>query len=746
MVERLFKEIRDSLKLRGWVLKVGVPILAMIPVGIAVVLVAGANSSNGNNPTPDTASLGFPPANFANADFTTSGAQAGRGLSQSLGPVAASGNVVVTTGIETGTQTTRADFFVSQDAGKAWQLATTQGPGGSNPPPGHAPTRIAVGPNGWVAVGPDSIWTSQNGTTWTLDSAAGLPQQPGDKINVLTRTANGFLAAGQNGTTPIVWTSQNGMTWQRTQPTLPGARDIRFATATANAIVVAGDAAAGGSGVWRSTDGATWTAVTVPRTGGRNTITGLAQLANGFVAVRPSTVASKAVVYTSPTGQTWTRSGQFGTVDGSALTLGLVSGGTSGVVVTGTAIGFQFVFISTDGTNWIGSNQFGTVRGETLAGVALPGNNVAVTTGTSRTANARRTPLLALIGAHGAATPVNLAGPVRHELAVNAVAASGGTQVAAGSADGFPAIWASTDGGTTWRRAAGAAFTRAGVQQLAGVAHGNAGWVAVGGVVTAAAAHPVVVTSPDGAAWTAADAEPAFAGAGLTATAVAAGPSGYVITGQQNGTATAWFSAGLAGWQRETLPAVAGSKIRSVAASGRGFVAVGTSGTKPISFISPNGRSWSLVSLPLPPGASSAALRFVAADGNRVAAIGTEVTAAGQSKPFAAESTDAGATWVDSALPVSSGNATVTALTAAGTGFTATGAFGATPGKQDVVIWSLRTGTVWSEATPAGRGLQGAGIQEITALTTAGNELTGIGFVSTAATEQPTIWQSPIRG
>jgi len=745
--QRLLKEIRTALRPRGWVVKVAVPILAMIPVGIAVVIIAGANNSNGTTtPSPDTTSLGFPPANFATADFTTSAAQAGRGLSQSLGAVVASGNEVVAIGTESGAQTNHTEFFVSQNGGRTWRLATEQGPGGANPAPGHRPTHIAVGPDGWVAVGPDSIWTSPNGTTWTLDSATGLPTQAGDQINVLTHTATGFLAAGENGTTPVIWLSVNGMTWQRVQPALAGARDIRYATATANAIVISGDLRTGGSGVWRSTDGTNWTAVTVPRTDAKNTIAGLAQLGNDFVAVRPGTRASRAEVYTSATGRTWTRSAQLATADGAALTLTFVKGGTTGAVVTGEADGFLIAFISANGTTWAGSDPFGTVRTETQTGVALTSGNVAVATGIGRVTNARRTAQLALVAANGAARRVALTGTVKHELAVTAVAASGATQVAVGSADGFPAIWTSTDGGTAWKRAVSAALTRNGVQQLAGVVHGNAGWVAVGGVVTNAVAHPVVVASANAVNWTAADNEQAFAGAGLSATAVTAGPEGYVIVGQQGRTPVAWFSAGLAGWQRVTLPGGAGSEVTGVVAASRGFVAVGTSGGRPVAWTSQSGRTWTLVTIPLPQGATRAELRYVAANGNRVVALGTEITTAGQSKPFATESANAGATWVDSPLPVSSGNAMVTALTAAGSGFTATGVFGTTPGTQDVVIWTLRTGTTWSQATPAGRGLQGTGIQEITALTAAGNELTGIGFIATAAAEQPTIWQSPVRG
>jgi hypothetical protein len=735
--ERLLKEIRTALRPRGWAIKVGVPILAMIPVGIAVVIIAGANNSNGSaSQNPDTASLGFPPANFATADFTASAAQAGRGISQVVGPVAASGDDIVAVGDETGSQTAHTEFYVSQNAGRTWSLATIEG----DPPAGHVPTHIAVGPNGWVAVGADSIWTSQNGTAWTLTSATGLPTQAGDTINVITRTANGFLAAGGNRGTPVVWTSANGMTWQRTTPKLTGATSIVSAAGTANAIVIASRTT-----VWRSTDGVNWTPVAVPRTAAKNTIAGVAQIASGFVAVRPGTTASQAITYTSATGQTWTRSATIMTGDGAALTIGHVTGATTGAAVTGSARGLRFAFISGNGVNWTGTESISTTGQETETDAALTAGNVVVTTGTAPITNARRAPVLNLIGTQGAARHIALAGTVRNQLAVAGLAASGGTQVAAGSADGFPAIWTSTDGGVTWTRSTSATLARAGVARLTGVAHGNAGWVAVGGVTADAAAHPVVVTSADGANWTAADTETAFAGANLSATAVAAGESGYVIAGHQGDTAVAWFSTGVTGWQRVALPDAAGATISAVAATGRGFAAVGTSGNRPVAWVSQNGTTWRATTVQLPAGATSAELSFVAANGNRVAAAGASVTG-GQSKPFAVVSSDGGATWEDSEIVVSSGNATITALTAAGSGFTATGVTGSTPTSQNVVIWMLASGTTWTAATPSGKGLSGTGVHELNAITSAGNELTAAGFVITASSEQPTIWQSPVRG
>ena len=101
-------------------------------------------------------------------------------------------------------------------------------------------------------------------------------------------------------------------------------------------------------------------------------------------------------------------------------------------------------------------------------------------------------------------------------------------QVAVGSANGYLAAWTSANGGTTWTRATGqtpAVLDRPGVQQLTSVAYGADGWLAVGGVIAAAPPHPVVLTSGNGSAWTAADREAAFSQPGLVTEQAAAGPA-----------------------------------------------------------------------------------------------------------------------------------------------------------------------------------------------------------------------------
>jgi hypothetical protein len=296
-----------------------------------------------------------------------------------------------------------------------------------------------------------------------------------------------------------------------------------------------------------------------------------------------------------------------------------------------------------------------------------------------------------------------------------------------------------------------AALDRPGLQQLSGVAHGPAGWVAVGGVRAAVAPHPVVVTSPTGKNWQAADGSAAFAGTGVFTVAAAAGPGGYVIVGRQvvqgRSVPAAWWSAGLTGWQRAAGLGGAGASQQMLAASSRagGFVAVGSDGSRPAAWMSPNGRTWTLASLPVPPDAARAQLQQVTVNGRRIVAIGMSATPTGQTAPFAAESVNGGATWTQSLLPSPDGAAAVDAVAATGGGFTATGTYG-TSGRRDVVIWTSTDGLTWTANSPSVTGLGGQGIQEITALTVSGSTLTGVGFTASPASESPTIWRSPIRG
>jgi hypothetical protein len=348
---------------------------------------------------------------------------------------------------------------------------------------------------------------------------------------------------------------------------------------------------------------------------------------------------------------------------------------------------------------------------------------------------------------------------------LSAVGAASATEVAAGGVNGGPALWSSADGGATWARAtlAGpASLTGAGSGQLAGVAHGPAGWLAVGTTV-AGRGGPLVASSPDARTWTVTG---GIAGNAVAA-ADAAGPAGYVIVGHQSAgdsaVAAAWYSAGLTGWRPATFTtsAAGGQAMNAVTVTARGFVAVGATDTRPAAWVSAAGRTWQQASVPLPAGAARAALDYVTANGSAVVAAGTEFSATGASSPFAEVSADAGSTWTQVQLPVPAvgpgTGTTVTALTAAGGGFTAAGTY-VTQAGPEVVIWTLPAGTpvtdgaAWTAATPQGTGLASTKAENaITALAPDGVTLTGVGFTAALTAsgvpgvQQPTLWQSPIR-
>jgi len=774
---------------RNLVTALVIPIAIAISVGIAVVVAAGANSGSAGL-APSDLSVGFPPARSAAADFTTTPALAGRGISLPLSSVASVGANIVAAGTQSGSRLARVRFLFSDNDGHTWRLASLQAAAGATTPQAQGPVLLAGGAAGWVAITPDSSFTSQNGNAWI--SRPGLPEQPGDTVNAVITAGTGFLAVGQanpsaGSSSPVIWMSANGTSWRREAGTglaLPvpaGSQVLAINHAAANgmAIVASGTVATANgheSATWRSADGGTsWSAVTIPAgNGAAVTISGLAPLRGGFMAVRTAIVKGDtgALVYTSPDGITWTQSAAITTANGAALTIGQVSGGPSGAAIEGSANGFLIAFLSADGARWTGTDPFGTPTGEQVNGVAVTSAGQALIAASGSGASPGGQPVLTLIGAQGGPEEVVVSaipGVTIAQVAVNAISAAGATQVAVGAADGFPAIWSSPDGGTTWQRGTGvgnATLDRPGVQQLTAVAHGPAGWVAVGGPVgSAAGGHPVVIGSPGGQSWTAQDGVQAFSAPGAVTSGVAASARGYVIVGWQpsggHQTAMAWFSTGLAGWRVASLPSADGNTmVTAVTATTGGFVAVGSAGGKPAAWTSPTGQAWRQLTLGLPAGgsASSAALSLVAANGASVAAAGTEVTASGERVPFTEMSADGGATWQAAGLPspgsATPGSAAVTALTAAGTGFTATGTYDRA-GSTDVLVWTCSpvqgggsaaaTGT-WTAETPDGFGLAGQGAHAITALTAAGATLTGAGFTATEASESPTIWQSPIRG
>ena len=771
---------------------IAVPAIVLVTVAVlALALLTGHGPKFGpltanQHRTPNAVAPQLP---LAAITFDTYPGRQQRGIFQTINRVVAAGNTIVTMGSQTGDGVVRQQFLVSTNAGASWQLAPVRAPGGGQGVQavlGHPAALLAGGPGGWVAVGPQAIWTSPTGLTWTLAATHGIsPQLPGDSVWVITKTADGFLAAGtgaangaSHGTAQaVIWTSRDGVTWQRmtaAQLGLAGpgetVRNISYATWHGNATVISGTVssstgARGGTtydAAWLSTnDGAAWTRVTIPADHGAGTaITGLGFDGSGLIAVRPGRTASGAadgVAYFSPNGQVWQYSATIDPAGG--WTPGLVKGSDFGFVVTGTSASGQLVgYTSTGtGTTWLPTGLLGNAAAESVVGATVAPAGTIVAVGYTAASKVSQQPVFLEASTDGTVRPVqltSLAGAAVPETAIHSTAVAGGVQVAVGSANGYPAVWWKTAGGA-WTLVSSLALIQPlggdnpGLRALTSVTHGPAGWLAVG------TPGPVVLTSTDGTAWGVAGGNITQDLAGVAAVAATSGPAGYVIVGKLVApgggcVADVWWSPNLTSWTRahDVNDATGSSQVLAVAAGAHGFVSVGSHDSKPAVWTTANGTSWETIVLPVPDGAATAVLQQVAIDGNRVVALGQATPGAGTGAgpgvgtvPFAELSVNGGASWQQVPFSSPGPDTTFTALTAAGSaGFTAAGMFGQ-PGQQDVALWTSATGVSWKPSQSSG--LNGSGAWQIDALAPVGTTVTGIGTIVNQQSQQTVTFTLP---
>jgi hypothetical protein len=320
---------------------------------------------------------------------------------------------------------------------------------------------------------------------------------------------------------------------------------------------------------------------------------------------------------------------------------------------------------------------------------------------------------------------------------VEGVASANGIQLAVGAVDGLPAVW----------RRAGTGPWSLVTQNTAGITDRAAvltnihlsprGWIAIGAPGGGSAPHPVVLVSADGRSWQVVDGEPSFGGPGGYSSAIAAGRSEDVVVGKVvNGGRTAaatWWSTDLHNWVRDgTNGGLDGrlepSLMNAATVTPQRFVAVGQHGRLPAVWLAGLARDWTVMDLPMPAGATSAALTKVAASGDRIIALGNAATSRG-TVPFAVTSADGGASWREVPIAAPSGRtATVTALTVTASGFTAAAQASGT----NAIYWTSADGTAWSAPRQAD-----PGITAITGLIPAGATVTGIGQ---SPAGHPVIW------
>ena len=754
---------------------IAVPVIVLVAVAVlALALLTGHGPKLGQLTSSQQANQAPNQGASAQSALTIAmyPGQQQRGVFQTVNRIVASGNTIVTMGSQTSDGVVRQQFFVSANGGASWRLAPVYAAGGQKvqAPLGYPAARLAGGPGGWLAVGPQAIWTSPNGLAWTLASTKGItPMLNGDAMWVLNSTSDGFLAAGvaaigNHATQAVIWTSRDGVTWQRktaAQLGLAGpgetVQSISYITSRGTATVISGQVTRDGAtyaGVWLSTDGgSTWTRVTVPADHGAGTaITGLGSDASGLLAVRPGRSASgtpDGVAYFSPNGTAWQYAGTIGASAG--WNPGLVKGSDFGFVVAGVSVAGQLVAFTSTGTGgaWQQTGSLGNADTEWVVGATVASAGTIVAVGYTSPSKVSQQPVFLVASATGSVRPVSLAGLAGGaipELSVNGLAVAGGQQIAVGSTEGYPAVWRKEGsghgevGGGSWALATSLSQVSAstGLEALTGVTHGLSGWLAVG------APGPVVMTSADGTTWHSVTGPGSITAdlAGVGAVATAAGPHGYVIVGKlvaPGGSCVAdvWWTPDLTFWARahDVNDATGSSQVLAVAADANGFVSVGSHNGRPAVWTTTDGRTWTTIVLPVPAGASSGVLQQIAISGNRVAALGQATTPSG-TVPIAELSVNGGSSWQQVPFSSPGPDTTFTALTASSGGFTAAGQFGQ-PGQQQVAAWTSASGTSWTP-TPIGglTGPQTGGSYQISALAPSGNAVTGIGSLATQASQE----------
>jgi hypothetical protein len=323
-------------------------------------------------------------------------------------------------------------------------------------------------------------------------------------------------------------------------------------------------------------------------------------------------------------------------------------------------------------------------------------------------------------------------------VAVAALSSAGDTLLAVGYANGHPAVWRHAAGGA-WSLVSSTMFGGL-TGHFTSVAHGPAGWVAVGSATEGGAAGPVAFSSPDGVTWSPLLALTALARTDAQFLGVAYGPGGYVVVGRQGTGAKAyasfWWSANLTEWAGGASSASTGTVAAAAVAVGNGFVAVGAAANCHAIWTSADGRQWTEHDLAVPSGATTATLQSVATGaGGRFVAAGFAAAGA-VNVPLVVTSTGAGAPLTQVVLGANGATATVTGVTATTGGFVAVGLAGPA-GERHAVEWTSRDGLAWSAAAP----LASAGTSAITALTTSGAVAAGTAQRSAG----PTVLTIPSR-
>jgi hypothetical protein len=214
---------------------------------------------------------------------------------------------------------------------------------------------IAVGGAGF---GP-AVWTSPDGVTWSPSWPSDAPGGAGDpridgRIEAITEGGPGLVAVG-----PGVTTSSDGINWTREAGGFGYLLDVY---AGGPGLIAAGVNAVeglGGTAIYTSTDGDTWS-----RVPGDETIFGpewvnihdVTAGGPGFVAVgggplEPGDEPWAAWVWTSSDGLTWTRVPYYNEVFGDSSMHSVIATG-DGLIAVGDSAADAAAWTSQDGISW----------------------------------------------------------------------------------------------------------------------------------------------------------------------------------------------------------------------------------------------------------------------------------------------------------------------------------------------------------------------------------------------------------
>ncbi len=206
---------------------------------------------------------------------------------------------------------------------------------------------VTAGGPGLVAVGRDGgrgvVWTSVDGSVWTRVPDDDSVFEAGSWLWDVASAGPGLVAVGRSGDSrPAIWTSVDGLSWSRVphdESLFASGGWISGVVAGGPGVVAVGSAVEGSevAAVWTSANGIDWVRVphdpaTFDGEGPQTEMYDIASSDQGLVAVGWEQGGTRAPVWNSTDGVTWTRTDS---VQGHQSFLGAVAAGDDAIVAVG---------------------------------------------------------------------------------------------------------------------------------------------------------------------------------------------------------------------------------------------------------------------------------------------------------------------------------------------------------------------------------------------------------------------------